>query len=163
MMPMTHWSHSPFVFDREREYPMPRLGRLQPNGLWLAPGTSYKERHDSTYGNKSLTYGVSVKMDSTRLDDILIVGSIDANPEFSQMSIRDFHNEYRIQTPSMSGRIDWRKVRYDYSAIYVEPNTKEYLYGHMEWYSLWPYISMCVWDLSLILKVRRILIIQKTS
>lgn len=122
-------------------------GVFKPYGLWYAIGKSW------------LNFLVEELMDESWFkDNVLILEDIDlskmllirTDDEFIKFEERFLRRELGQQ----SFQIDWKQVSNYYAGIEIAP----YLYSqrYKTWYYTWDVASGCIWDPSIISKIREI-------
>ena len=144
---LIHYSSKPLLFNNKMDYK--QYYRRKPRGFWL----SVNEYHKNTWKQwcksadfriDSLKYVTKFKVDLT---NVLVIEN--------ESDLNRLDNKYTLLYEGGGhNRIDWDKVKKDYSGIFIDKyNGKRYdsnKWKETEYYYYWDCSSACIWDLNIL-------------
>ena len=145
-MELVHYSEKKFTLDIITDYPQTR--DMKPNGFWLSIENKEKEFYDWSDWCKSEEFhleGLKYRY-SIEINDNAKVLELITNED-----VVKFHKEYAVSCY----RVEWDRITKLYQAIFIYPYKWDLrLDGEISWYYTWDCSSACIWDLSIVNKIK---------
>lgn len=156
-MILTHFSKEEMAFEPNRVYSFrrpidPPEFAMKPNGLWLSDEASdgwKKWCEDENWGMNTLSYQKNFLCD---LSKWIVLKDAQELVKFTKQY---GFNPYP-ETITIIPYIDWDLVSKAFSGILISPYIDECRFT-LHWYCGWDCASACVWDLSTVKEIERIM------